>query len=140
MNATLIYISGCEYLLHLHLCCLLWHPSRYISPLHYLLTCDFNSVIRVDLRDLQISNISIWRYHCLGEVAFMKIWNQYWLPSDTMQQSFFGHLPCPSSNVVYRYLELTLHLLLILRTSVSLCLFSDLSLMHSCATWLSLFA
>ncbi len=44
--------------------------------------------IRVNSRDLQPSNIPIWRYHCLGEVVFLKIWNQYWLPSDTVHQRF----------------------------------------------------
>ncbi len=39
---------------------------------------------RVDSTDPQTSNIPIWRYHCLGEVVFLKIWNQYWLPSDTV--------------------------------------------------------
>ncbi len=65
--------------------------------------------IRVDSRDPQTFNISIWRYHCLGEVAFLKIWNQYWLPSDTVHQRFlFISPPCPSSNLVYRSLESTL--------------------------------
>ncbi len=36
-------------------------------------------ITRVDSRDLQTSNISIWRYHCLKEVAFLKIRIQYWL-------------------------------------------------------------
>ncbi len=66
------------------------------TPLYY--TCiimklsvmsDQNaSNIRVDSRDLQTSNTSIWRYHCLWEVAFLKISNQYWLPSDTVHQRF----------------------------------------------------
>ncbi len=43
---------------------------------------------RVDSWDLQTSNISIWRYHCLGELAFLTISNQYWLPSDTVHQRF----------------------------------------------------
>ncbi len=34
-------------------------------------------MVRVDSRDPQTSNISIWRYHYLGEVAFLKIWNQF---------------------------------------------------------------
>ncbi len=63
---------------------------------------------RVDSRDPQTSNIPIWRYHCLGEVVFLKIWNQYWLPSDTGATEVFVHLPCPSSNLVYRSLESTL--------------------------------
>ena len=46
------------------------------------------TVSKVDSRDLQTSNISIWRYHCLGEVPFLKIWNQYWLPSDTVYQRY----------------------------------------------------
>ncbi len=63
---------------------------------------------KVDSRDLQTSNILIWRYHCLGEVAFLKIWNQYWLPSDTVHQRLFFISPaCPSSNLVYRSLEST---------------------------------
>ena len=45
-------------------------------------------LVRVDSRDLQTSNISIWRSYCLGEVAFLKNWNQYWLPSDTVHQRF----------------------------------------------------
>ncbi len=44
--------------------------------------------VRVDSRHPQASNIPIWRYHCLGEVVFLKIWNQYWLPSDTVHQRF----------------------------------------------------
>ena len=44
--------------------------------------------LRVDSRDPQTSNVSIWRYHCLGEVACPKIWNQYWLPSDAVDQRF----------------------------------------------------
>ena len=60
------------------------------------------------LTDMQTSNISIWRYHCLGEVAFLKIWNQYWSLSDTVHQRVFVHLPCPSSNLVHRSLESTL--------------------------------
>ena len=63
---------------------------------------------KVDSRDLQMSNMLIWRYHCLGEVAFLNIWNQYWLPSDTVHQRFFVHLPCPFSNLDYRSLESTL--------------------------------
>ncbi len=50
--------------------------------------CFMNLVVQVDSRDLQTSNISIWRYHCLRELAFLKIWNQYWLPSDTVHQRF----------------------------------------------------
>ena len=61
----------------------------------------------VCLTDIQTSNASIWRYHCLGEVVFLKIWNQYWLPSDTSQHSFFAHHPYPSSKLVYRSLEST---------------------------------
>ncbi len=43
---------------------------------------------RVDLSDPQTSNILIWRYHCLGKVVSLQIWNQYWLPSDTVHQRF----------------------------------------------------
>ncbi len=35
-----------------------------------------NNITRVDSKDLQMSNILIWRYHCLTEVVFLKIWNQ----------------------------------------------------------------
>ncbi len=49
---------------------------------------------RVDSRDPQTSNMWVWRYHCLGEVVFLKIWNQYWLASDTVHQRFlFISLP-----------------------------------------------
>ncbi len=65
--------------------------------------------VRVDSRDLQMPNILIWRYHCLGEVAFLKIWNQYWLVWYSASEVFV-HLPCPSSNLVYRALESTLAL------------------------------
>ncbi len=53
-----------------------------------LLWCHYRST-RVDSRDLQMPNISIWRYHCSGEVAFLKIWNQYWLLSDTVHPRIF---------------------------------------------------
>ncbi len=43
-----------------------------------------SSITTVCLTDMQTSNTSIWRYHCLGEVEFLKIWNQYRLPSDTV--------------------------------------------------------
>ncbi len=56
-----------------------------------------NSVLEVDSRDLQTYNISIWRYHCLGEVVFLKIWNQYSLPSDTVHQRF-----CSSSLPIFK--------------------------------------
>ncbi len=71
------------------------------------------------------SNIQIWRYHCLREVVFLKIWNQYWLPSDTVHRSrgseVFVHLPCPSSKLVYRSLESTLVWFTVSKKGVHLC-------------------
>ncbi len=51
------------------------------------------TITRVDSSDPQTSNIQIWRYHCLGEVVFLKIWNQYWLPSDKVHQRFLFIFP-----------------------------------------------
>ncbi len=36
-----------------------------------------NGFFKVDSRHPQTPNIPIWRYHCLGEVVFLKIWNHY---------------------------------------------------------------
>ncbi len=60
---------------------ILLNVARTKTPIRRLRTQDnvVYHLTRVDSRDLQTSNISIWRYHCLGEVAFLKIWNQYWL-------------------------------------------------------------
>ncbi len=44
---------------------------------------------------MQTSNTSIWGYHCLEEVEFLKILNQYRLPSDAIHHRVFFHFPCP---------------------------------------------
>ncbi len=46
---------------------------------------------------------SIWRYHCLGEGEFLKIWNWYWYPSDTVYHRFLSIF-----KLSYRSLESTL--------------------------------
>ncbi len=56
---------------------------------------------------MQRSNTSIWRYHCLGEVAFLSEDLKSMMKSDGTSQ-LFVHLPCPSFNLVYRSLESTL--------------------------------
>ncbi len=62
--------------------------------------------IRVDSRDPHTFNIPIWRYHCLGEVVFLKIWNQYWLPSDSVHKRFLfispAHLQTSSTGPLNR--------------------------------------
>ena len=63
--------------------------------------CDTRcSYVIICLTDMQTSNTSIWRYHYLGEVAFLKTWIT--LRYSTSQ--IFVHLPFPSSNLVYRSL------------------------------------
>ncbi len=53
----------------------------------------------IGLTDMQTSYASIWKYHCLGEVVFLKICNQYWLPPDTLQRSFCSWLFLPISKI-----------------------------------------
>ena len=53
-------------------------------------------------RHVQTSNTSILRYHCFGEVAFLKILNQLiTVRYLTLITVFFTHLPCPSSYCVF---------------------------------------
>ena len=84
--------------------------SECISfPLRHIRDSDFKlkSCVRDDSRNLQTHNLSIWRYHCLGEVAFLvSIFITVWCRASEV----FVHLPdpCSFSNLVYRSLESTL--------------------------------
>ena len=51
-------------------------------------------IILLCLTDMQTSKSSICTYHCLGEVAFLKIWNKYWLLSYKCI-TVFGSSPWP---------------------------------------------
>ncbi len=108
---------------------------------------------RVDSRDLQMPNISIWRYHCLGEEAFLKIWNQYWLLSDTVHQRFLfispTHLQTSKSLQVPNWIDssmMTAYLVLlgidllvcVLRTSFGLEIDVSLSNASKISDWFTL--
>ena len=74
---------------------------KYISSFYYNMFNQHANIQCIDLKDY------------LGEVEFLKIWNQYWLLSDTVNHIVLhispAHLPCPFSNfIIYRSLELTL--------------------------------
>ena len=84
---------------------------------------------RVNSRDLRTSNISIWRYHCLGgdisedlKSILITIWYS--------ASESFVHLPW-SSNLVYRSLES----ILTDKSEHGQRMFQDLSIMHCVNYW-----
>ena len=95
-----IVIEGDDFWYCIGLCT---YICRFIY-INELFAYKLENFIIIYLTDMWTSNIPYY----FGEVVFLKIWDQYRLPSDWVQQKFLAHLPCPSSNLVHTSLESTL--------------------------------